>query len=265
MRIGVIGGGVTGRATARCYLEHVEEVRVYDVDPVRSTHRLPMVLACDLVFVCLPETALDEFFTAGGLANGRAVHFVLKSTVPIGTTRRLAAQYGLTNLVHSPEFLTARCAHTDAQTPARNIIGDPGIPYPADEFGGRFPEARRLLHGLYERRFPGVPVYLMSSDESEAVKLACNAFFATKVSFFNEIHNLAQRLGLDWHRIREGMLSDGRIAHAHTEVPGRDGPGYGGHCLPKDVRQLAGCFEAAGVGCPVLGAIQQYALERGSQ
>ncbi len=228
MKIGVVGGGVVGRATARCWLEHVEAVHVYDVLPERSTSGMLDILLCDLIFVCLPEAAVEEFFAA---LAGSPANFVLKSTVPIGTTRRLAEKYRLQNLVHSPEFLTARCAMTDVQMPARNIMG-----IVQKDFGGNCPD---MLVELYERRFPGVPVYLMSSEESEAVKLFTNGFFAVKIAYFNEIRALADRLNLDWDAIRVGMLSDGRIAHSHTQVPGPDGKfGFGGGCLPKDLEML---------------------------
>lgn len=247
MKIGVVGGGVVGSATARSYLEHVEEVRIYDVTKERSTSTLEKVMECDLVFLCLPTpqkkdslecdtTAIDNFFES---IYDDPVHefwedtnFVLRSTVPIGTTKRLSETYGVVDLVHSPEFLTARCSFTDAQTPSRNIVG--GL-----WDGDLWNHHDHPIVSLYEKRFPGVPVLKMSSDESEAVKLFLNSFFAVKVAYFNEIQSLAEEIGLDWEDVREGMLSDGRIAHSHTQVPGPDGLcGFGGTCLPKDLANL---------------------------
>lgn len=235
MRIGIVGGGVVGRATARCYLEHVDEVRVYDVVGERATHSLEETLECSLVLVCLPETTLDEFFDANPFSG---VNYVLRSTVPIGTTRRLRKEYNL-NIIHSPEFLTERCAITDAQMPARNVIG---VPY--DVGHERASTVIGPLRRLYERRFPSVQVLTMTSDESEAVKLMTNAFFACKISIFNEFMCLADELGLDWDSVIEGILSDGRIAHSHTAVPGPDGKrGFGGKCLPKDLEMLFDQFK----------------------
>lgn len=243
MKIGIIGGGVVGRATARCFMEH-GEVKVYDVVRERATHSKEETLACDLVFVCLPTpqvpgslecdvSALHVFFNGVLDYHDPSKNFVLRSTVPIGTTKRLAKEYNLPNLVHSPEFLTARCAITDAQVPARNIVGVPN---------GGSNAASVTLALLYRDRFPGVPIHTMSSDESEAVKLFLNSFFAVKVAYFNEINELAEKLGLDWGRVLEGMLSDGRIAHSHTKVPGPDGKyGFGGTCLPKDLANLISC------------------------
>jgi UDP-glucose 6-dehydrogenase len=231
MRIGVIGNGVVGHATARCWMEHAE-VKMYDVLKERSTHvKGEVVGGTDLVFVCLPEASIEEFFQS--VLPWRFQNYVLKSTVPIGTTRRLAEKYGLENIVHSPEFLTARRAVTDAQTPARNIIGYPNF-VPLEES-----TSQHLIWDLYLTRFPGVQCLRMLSDESEATKLFTNAFFAVKVSIFNEFRSLADKLNLNWDTVLSGILSDGRIAHSHTQVPGPDGKrGFGGACLVKDAEML---------------------------
>lgn len=259
MKIGIVGNGVVGQATARSYLEHSEEVRCHDRLRERSTHHLSDVLKCDLVFICLPtpqqkdSLACDLSFVEGFFESISATlladaNFVLRSTVPIGTTRRLKEKYRLPNIVHSPEFLTARCAMVDAQIPARNIIGNPGDWNAANK-----------LESLYRMRFPSVPCYLMTSDESEAVKLFQNSFFAAKVGFFNELRSVADNLHLCWDRVLTGILSDGRIAPSHTNVPGPDGKyGFGGTCLPKDIANLVAC---AGVEMPVAEAVIHRNLE----
>ncbi len=261
MRIGVIGGGVVGHATARCYMES-HEVRVWDMLPARRTHPAGDVLECDIIFICLPTpqkmdslecdtSAVDSFLLSVG---GTSLNLVLKSTVPIGYTRSKHLNYRLPNLVHSPEFLTARCAVTDAQMPARNIIGVPRETKYAD-----VGSCERKVFDLYYDRFPGALLLQMSSDESEAVKLMLNGFFAVKVAYLNEMNLLASKLGLDWSRVMEGILSDGRIAHSHTQVPGPDGKyGFGGECLPKDLASLIQCMTDSGA----LGAVSMAARVR---
>lgn len=247
MKIGIIGAGVVGHATARSFIEHVDEVRVHDRIKAKETHDLSTTLESDLIFLCLPTpqsseglacdtSAIDGFFQYGMPERFKSANLVLRSTVPIGTTRRLREQYGLTNIVHSPEFLTARCAVVDAQMPARNIIGSPGF---TDDrslttyYGNG--DTADTLHALYERRFPGVPVLRMTSDESEAVKVFQNSIFAVTVSLWNELQHFAEKAGLDWERVRAAILADGRIANAHSRVPGNDGFGFSGTCLPKDL------------------------------
>ena len=259
MKVGIVGNGVVGHATARCFIEHVEEVRVYDVVKEKATHTLQDALECDLIFICLPTpakedgscdvSAIEKFFLEQvdvRLPDNR--NYILRSTVPIGTTKRLAQLYNLINLVHSPEFLTARCAVTDAQLPARNIIGDTK----ARRDGEVMSEAAVLLRDLYQQRFPGVPIHLMTSSESEAVKLFQNSFFAVKVAFFNECQQYAEMMGLNWERVLAAILADGRIAHSHTKVPGPDGKyGFGpdtpNACLPKDIANFATCLANTGL------------------
>lgn len=251
LRIGILGGGFVGRAVARGFIEHAE-VRVYDVLPDRATHTLAKVAECDFIFVCVPtparadgscDTSIVE--AAVGELIGTIVSpekhiyqaIVIRSTVPVGFTSRLAelatVRASCVGILHSPEFLTERCSLVDFQTPSRMIVGVPRL---RESEAGAVPPTNIIrghaLQRLYERRFPGVPCLVMDSSESEMVKLACNAFFGVKVAYFNAIGLWAERLGLDTEQVRDGILSDGRIAHAHTSAPGPDGkPGYGGTCL----------------------------------
>jgi UDPglucose 6-dehydrogenase len=234
MKIGVIGGGTVGKAVARTYMEFVDEVRVYDeVAERRLDGLVPTIEESDLVFVCLPETRVEEFVRKYATSGYSDRNYVLKSTVPVGTTRRLREKYGLTNLVHSPEFITARCADTDARVPAVNVIGSPNR---------LVNDCEAIYLELLAHRFPGMGAKLMSSDESETLKLALNAFFGVKIGFFNELKEFCDKAGVDFETIRAGMLADGRITAHHTRVPGPDGkPGFGGACLPKDLKQFIHC------------------------
>lgn len=251
MIVGVVGGGVVGRATARAFLEHVDEVRVYDVVKERRTHALYDVMEdSDIVFVCLPTpqkagslecdtSVLDDFLR--GFA-GTSKNLVIRSTVPVGFTRDRHLNYRLPNLVHSPEFLTARCATVDAMTPTRNLIGVPNLTHRATDGHPCVPGSltgATALESLYRERFPHVKIHYLSSDESEAVKLFTNAFFATKVAFWNEMRAFAESKKLDWNAVMAAVLADGRIHPSHTQVPGPDGEyGFGGACLPKDAASL---------------------------
>lgn len=245
MKLGVIGAGVVGKATARAFLEHVDEVRVHDCDSSRATHNLLDVLASDLVFVCLPTpqkadglacdtSVLDDFWYT---VMDRDVCFVLRSTVPIGYTRQARARWGLPGIVHSPEFLTARTALVDAQMPAVSIVGGGD---------GERTYCEQALEALYRERWPHVPVHLMTSDESEAVKLYTNGFGAIKVAAFNELEHDAAKRGLNWQAVRGAMLARGTIHPLHTVVPGHDGYGFSGACLPKDLANLIECQREAG-------------------
>lgn len=266
-KLGVIGGGTVGHALAKSYVEFCE-TRVYDVQANLRTHSLEETLDCDLVFVALPTpqqkdslacdlTAIHQFF-ASIPHDHSYTHFVLRSTVPIGTTKLLVETYRLPNLVHSPEFLTARCAVTDAMLPSRNVVGVPLLDNDRGHAGG-WPGAGEDLIQFYNKRFPQTPIFCVTSDESEAVKLIQNSFFAVKVAFWNEMYTLCQKLGLEWQCVLNAILADGRVDPSHTQVPGPDGKrGFGGACLIKDLSSLISIIRQS--GC--MDYVTDAALER---
>lgn len=260
--LGVVGGGVVGAATARAFAGFCE-VKVYDVDPARRTHDLAEVVACGadgngVVMLCLPTparpdgacdtTAIEGFFADRVRYGETTVCYVLRSTVPVGFTRRCAEKYGLRNLVHSGEFLDARTATLNAQMPARNVIGVPGGVFDRSGESGF-----SVLEDLYRDRFPGVPIHCMTSDESEATKLGQNFLGACTVSLWNELQELCARSHCDFEVVRRAILADGRFSPAHSRVPGPDGLyGWGGACLGKDIRNFITCCEEAG-GVSMMG------------
>jgi len=243
--VGCIGMGFVGGSVFRGFNLY-NEVRGFDIDPKKCTHTVREVLDCDFVFISVP-TPMET--VEGGKGDPSFVNavlksivemgyreetvFILKSTVPIGTTDRCISEYGIKNLIHSPEFLTERNALVDFITPARHIIG------------GQSSYAMNALKDLYEYRFPGVPVHLMTAMSAEQVKYTANCFFAVKIMFFNEMRLLSDALQTDWDCVMKGVLSDGRIGMSHTDVPGWDGDfGFGGKCFSKDINALiAVCCE----------------------
>ena len=250
--IGVIGKGFVGTAVARGFMNFVQDVLIYDADPQKSSHSFEDTVNADFVFICLP-TPMEN--AEGGKADLSIVEncmakiapyaeknesaYLIKSTVPIGTTNRLANTFGISNLFHNPEFLTARTANVDFITPARNIVG-------FNIFSIK-PSIESVVE-LFENRYPGVPCLVMNSSESEAVKYFANCFFAVKVTYFNEIKLLVEKLGLDWDAILSGVISDGRIGMSHYEVPGHDGyRGFGGTCFSKDINALISTMEENGI------------------
>ncbi len=274
-KIGIVGAGVVGRATAQAHCEFVDEVRVYDVVPERCTHKLVDVLGCDLIFVCLP-TPLDEYDSSG--CTTRAIteffelvardfdskklsaNFVIKSTVPVGFTYSLALAYCLPNVVHSPEFLTARTALHDASNPTRTVVGVPKV-----SLALRFPIA---LEDFYRMRHPDVPCIVCYSRDSEAAKLATNGYYATKVAYFNEIQQYCKGDDVNFDTVRAIMLTGGRVGESHTQVPGPDGKyGFGGTCLPKDLSTLIHCINKVkhnGVDPTVTEAVyKRNSIDRG--
>ena len=181
-KLGVVGAGFVGRAIIRGFITYVLEIRIYDKDERRASHSLDEVLECDFVFVCLPtpmETVeggkgdlsfIEKFFN--NVPKDSNAIFIIKSTVPIGSTRYLIEKTEL-KIVHNPEFLTERAAITDFITGTRQIVGGIDV------------QAVKDVGDLLQARFPMCPIFLMGPEEAELVKYIANFFFATKVLFFN--------------------------------------------------------------------------------
>lgn len=269
--IGIVGKGFVGQAVYAAF-SPFHETRVHDVDARRSLHSLEEVAECDVVFLCLPTPSRPDGSCDTSIVESVVAKFakrekplVVKSTVTPGTCDHLARKYQIPGLLHSPEFLSARTAIADYLCPARHIIGCGGFQH-GD--GITVPSmAATELRELYESRFPGIPVHVMQRRESELVKYVQNAFFATKISFFNEMRTLSRKIDADWDTVLSGVMADGRIAHSHTMVPGASGEyGFGGECLPKDISALADFCRSLGIMPYVLaGAMARNQKARAGQ
>ena len=163
---------------------------------------------------------------------------VTKSTVPVGTNRKVASQIRETNpqadfdVASNPEFLREGAAIDDFMKPDRVVVGVESDR--AKEVMGD------IYRPLYLRDFPVVYTDL---ESAEMIKYAANAFLATKISFINEIAALCERVGADVKAVSRGMGLDGRIGNKFLHA----GPGYGGSCFPKDTSALARIGQEHGV------------------
>ncbi len=161
------------------------------------------------------------------LGGSREHAIIMKSTVPVGTGRSIERRLEGLGYVSNPEFLKEGTAVGDFLSPDRVVVG-------ANDGSTSFADR---VAALYEPL--GAPIVRTDVASSEMIKLASNAFLATKISFINEIANVSEELGADVNEVARGMGLDERIGGKFLQA----GIGYGGSCFPKDVsalKQLAG-------------------------
>lgn len=185
------------------------------------------------------------------LAGGELT-IVTKSTVPVGTSERVCELVtqgrqargidGSVTVISNPEFLKEGAAVADFMRPDRIIIGTQGE-------AGR--DTMRKLYAPFNRNHDRL--FCMDVRAAELTKYAANAMLASKISFINEIANLAERLGVDVEQVRQGIGSDPRIGYQFIYP----GCGYGGSCFPKDVSALRRMATKAGVTLGVLEAVEK--------
>ncbi|MDE2361021.1 MAG: UDP-glucose/GDP-mannose dehydrogenase family protein [Betaproteobacteria bacterium] len=292
MKITMIGTGYVGLVTGTCLAEVGNDVLCLDVDarkiemlqgggvPIHEPGLESMihrnVAAGRLRFTTDIDAAVDhgnvQFIAVGtppdedGSADmqyvlqaarniGRRMTqwtlVVDKSTVPVGTAERVRAAIAeelaargvdiAYAVASNPEFLKEGAAVEDFMKPDRIVIG-------ADN-----DRAITLLHGIYapfQRNRERLLV--MDLRSAELTKYAANAMLATRISFMNELANLADRLGADIEAVRQGIGSDPRIGY-HFLYPGA---GYGGSCFPKDVKALQFTAQRHGLPLRLLGAVE---------
>ena len=298
MRLTIFGSGYVGLVQGACMAEMGNHVVCYDIDEDKIARlnrgEIPIyepgleayiernVEAGRLEFTTDVKHAVDhglfQFIAVGTppdedgsadlkhvLAVARAIGenmdeyrvVVDKSTVPVGTADKVKAEIERVlkdrgtsvefDVVSNPEFLKEGAAISDFMKPDRIIVGTDN------------PRTTELLRSLYEP-FNRNHDRLISMDirSAELTKYAANAMLATKISFMNELANLAEKFGADIEAVRVGIGSDPRIGY-HFIYPGA---GYGGSCFPKDVQALARSAGDCGYDAELLNAVEAVNLRQ---
>ncbi|WP_049621483.1 UDP-glucose dehydrogenase family protein [Frateuria defendens] len=298
MKVTIFGTGYVGLVTGACLAEMGNHVVCVDIDAAKverlkrgeipiyepglepivrrnhasgqldfTTEAAPAIAHGETLFIAV-GTPPDEDGSADlkyvlGVARTIGQHLdrytvvVNKSTVPVGTADRvreavageLAARGAALefDVVSNPEFLKEGDAVEDCLRPDRIVIGSSSE---------RATALLRKLYAPFNRNHERIVV--MDERSAELTKYAANAMLATKISFMNEIANIAERVGADVELVRQGIGSDPRIGY-HFIYPGA---GYGGSCFPKDVQALERTARGVGYDARLLGAVEAVNLDQ---
>jgi len=252
--VGVIGIGFVGESQAFAF-GPTSNVFLYDLDPLKSTHKLNKVLESDFVFVCVPTPMNDDGSQNKDFINNvfkkskKGPIYIIKSTVIPGTTKNIQSNYPDLDIIFSPEFLTERTSKLDILTQTRIILGGDSI-------------LTNKVRKLFEQRFMNKTIIETDSTTAEFIKYMNNTFFASKVSIMNEFYSLAKKVGVDWDTALYGFTSDQRIGDSHLHVPGPDGKfGFGGTCFPKDINAFIKFAKNNDINMNILEAAWKTNLE----
>ena len=300
MKVTIFGSGYVGLVTGACLAEAGNDVLCVDIDPRKiemlQQGEVPIyepgltdliktnVEAGRIAFTTDVAAGVDyglfQFIAVGTppdedgsadlqyvLAVARSIGenlqeyriIVDKSTVPVGTADLVEAEVRKAlekrgkeidfDVVSNPEFLKEGNAIGDFMKPDRVVVGTSNP---------RTAELLKVLYAPFNRNHDRMVV--MDVRSAELTKYAANAMLATKISFMNELANIAERVGADIEMVRQGIGADSRIGYSFIYP----GAGYGGSCFPKDVQALGRTAEQVGYNAALLGAVEQVNREQKS-
>ncbi len=235
--IGFIGQGWVGRNYADHFSDRGFSVVRYALEEpyVKNRHLIPN---CDVVFIAVPTpttpSGFDDTHVREAVAQvGKGNVAVIKSTIPPGTTKKLAEDFPEIFVIHAPEFLRESFARHDVDNPERVFVG---IPSDTPEYVKR----AEVVRGLH----PKAPhSEIVSSAEAEFIKYVHNTLGYSLIVFTNLLYDLSREHGIEWEKVKTAILKNSWYPEKYIDPLHKGGRGAGGGCFIKDFSTLRHVYE----------------------
>ena len=220
-KIAIAGAGYVGLAYANMFHD-IANIDVFINDPHKGIRELNYTKAdCVIICVSTPEAkdgSCDISNVIDVIAQCPNIPILIKSTISLEGWKQINQHFPNSSITFSPEFLRAESASEDLRNADTIMLGGTGVDYWSEIF-------KPLKH-----------VVVATPEELILIKYFRNSFLATKVSFFNQIYDLCEAIGVDYDAVSNGVAMDKRIGDSHTRVTKERG--FGGHCFPKDTSAI---------------------------
>jgi len=241
MKIGIVGYGHVGKAMHELFKNAI----IYDINGIGSKEEINK---CDAVFVCVPtpsknDGSCDTSIVEDVISWVQAELIILRSTIYIGFTDEMMLKYNK-EIVFQPEYYGETVAHPFANLSDRSWLS----------FGGTRKGIALAIKTYQTIMNSNIRIYQADAKTVELAKYMENTFLALKVTFCNEMYDVASAFNISYNEAREIWLADPRIGSSHTFVY-EDNRGYGGSCLPKDVSSLISQAEERNANIDLLKAM----------
>lgn len=258
-KVGIIGLGYVGGSVRSWFDKNKDTYELFLYDKFKNVGSVEEVNRADFIFIAVPtpyvkgkgydDSAVRE--SVANVRNGKTI--IIKSTVMPRSTEKFQKRYPKKTLMFNPEFLRAATAVQDFLKPERQIVGY------ANAKGKTM--AAKVLALL-----PNAPYRkIMTSTEAEMVKYFGNSFLAARVIFANQIYDICKAAGISYENVKEGASHDPRVGPYHFDVFDSGYRGYGGPCLPKDVRALMQFGKSVGSETDMLAAMEKINKKLGQK
>ena len=260
-KVGIIGYGYVGKAMSSFY-KKAHEVHVFDIgnidvldkEIIFHKDKKKFLESVDVTVVCVPtprgeDGSCDTSIVEGVLSWVDSNLIIIKSTIPVGFTDSMNQKLN-NRIVFSPEY----CGESSYWSPYK--FHTEVIETPFFVFGGD-PKYTSMAVDLYLPVAGPVKRYIQTSAKAaEMAKYMENTFYATKITFCNEMYDICNFMGIDWNEAREIWLADPRINPMHTAVF-EDNRGFGGKCLPKDLAAMIAISEKFQINSVLLKSVEK--------